>query len=71
MKHGKAPTKAQKIMLRSYRFDPANWLIVKATSTETVIQHRYTGTVRTIKQSFQQSWTRLHLLNAMKLLQAV
>ncbi|HEZ7989815.1 MAG TPA: hypothetical protein RWO66_02475 [Ruminococcus sp.] len=48
MKHGKAPTKAQKIMLRSYRFDPANWLIVKATSTETVIQHRHTGTVRKI-----------------------
>lgn len=48
MKHGKAPTKAQKIMLQSYRFDPANWLIVKATSTETLIQHRYTGTVRTI-----------------------
>ena len=48
VKHGKAPTIAQKIMLRSYRFDPANWLIVKATSTETVIQHRHTGTVRKI-----------------------
>lgn len=48
VKHGKAPTKAQKIMLRSYRFDPANWLIIKATSTETVIQHRHTGTVRKI-----------------------
>lgn len=24
MKHGKAPTKAQKIMLRSYRFDLAD-----------------------------------------------
>lgn len=48
MKHGKAPTKAQKIKLKGYRLDPANWLIVKDTSTETVIQHRHTGTVRTI-----------------------
>lgn len=48
MKHGKAPTRAQKIMLQSYRLDPANWLIVKDTSTETIIQHCYTGTVRTI-----------------------
>lgn len=48
MKHGKSPTRAQKIMLRGYRLDPANWLVVKDTSTETVIQHRHTGTVRTI-----------------------
>lgn len=48
MKHGKAPTKAQKILLRSFRLDPANWLIIKNTSDEMVISHRHTGTIRKI-----------------------
>lgn len=48
MKHGKAPTRAQKMLLRSYRLDPANWLFVKNTTTSIVITHRHTGTTRTI-----------------------
>jgi len=48
MKHGKAPTKAQKILLRSYGLDPANWLIVKNTSNEMIISHRHTETIRKI-----------------------
>lgn len=48
MKHGKAPTKAQQIFLRSYGFDPANWLIVKNTDKEMMISHRHTGTIRKI-----------------------
>lgn len=48
MKHGKSPTRAQKILLRSYRLDPANWFVVKNTSNEMVITHRHTGTTRTI-----------------------
>lgn len=48
MKHGKAPTKAQKILLRSYRLAPDNWLIVKNTDKEMTITHRHTGTIRKI-----------------------
>lgn len=48
MKHGKAPSKAQKIFLRSYGKNPANWLIVKNTDKEMTITHRHTGTIRKI-----------------------
>lgn len=48
MKHGKAPTKAQKILLKSYGFDPANWLFIKNTSKEIIVTHRHTSTTRII-----------------------
>lgn len=54
MKHGKAPTRAQKILLRSYRLDPANWLIVKNTDKEMLLTHRHTGTTRRIPKGIGQ-----------------
>lgn len=54
MKHGKAPTKAQKIFLKSYRLDPCNWLIVQNTDKEMTIMHRHTGTIRKIPKEKRQ-----------------
>lgn len=54
MKHGKSPTKAQKILLRSYRLDPANWLVVKNTDKEMTITNRHTGTIRKIPKEKTQ-----------------
>ena len=48
MKHGKAPTKAQKIILKSYGLNSDNWLIVKNTDKEMMITNRFTGRIRKI-----------------------
>lgn len=50
MKHGKKPTRAQKQLMTKWRLNYENWLVVKDTSTEMVIQHRSTGRTRTIKK---------------------
>ena len=49
MKHGKKPTKAQKIILKEHRLNPDNWLIVKNTPEEMLVVHRYTVTARSIR----------------------
>ena len=49
MKHGKKPTKAQKLLLKAYRLNPDNWLIVKHTTEELLVVHRYTSTTRSIR----------------------
>lgn len=54
MKHGKCPTREQKIILKTFGFDPANWLISKNTAEELVIVHRYTDQHRTIPKSLLQ-----------------
>ena len=54
MKHGKSPTKPQKLLLRSYRLDPGNRLIVKNTDKEMTITHRHTGTIRKIPKEKEQ-----------------
>lgn len=46
MKHGKAPTRRQKIRLEKLHLIPENWLIVKDNSREFVIVHRISGEVR-------------------------
>lgn len=51
MKHGKRPTREQKIILRHFGFDPADWLISKNTTGELVIECRYTGRHRTIPKN--------------------
>lgn len=50
MKHGRKPTKAQKIILKAYHLNPDNWLIVKNTPQELVVIHRYTDTTRRIRK---------------------
>ena len=49
MKHGRKPTKAQKIILKERRLNPDNWLIVKNTPEEMLVVHRYTSTIRNIR----------------------
>lgn len=50
MKNGKRPTKAQKIFLKDHHFRPENWLVVKNTTAEMVVVHRYTNTMHTISK---------------------
>lgn len=53
MKNGKKPTKSQKQLLQQFGFQAEDWLIVKNTSTELLIQHRYTGRTRHVPKQFQ------------------
>lgn len=48
MKHGKKPTRKQKIFLKGKNLNAENWLVCKETPAEMVVQHRHTGTVRRI-----------------------
>lgn len=48
MKQGKAPTRAQKIRLKSLRLIPENWLVVRDCPTCFVIIHRVSKKVRTL-----------------------
>lgn len=50
MKHGVKPTRAQKIQLREWGLDPADWLVVKDTSTEMVLVHRYSDKTKRVIQ---------------------
>lgn len=43
MKHGKNPTLKQKILIRQLGWNPDNWLVVKITPMELLIEHRDTG----------------------------
>lgn len=46
MKHGKRPTRRQKIMLKSLGLNYENWLIVTDNDQRLAIQHRLSGQVR-------------------------
>ena len=48
MKHGKNPTVRQKKLMTAWHLNYENWLVVKDTSTEMVIVHRYTNRTITI-----------------------
>jgi len=48
LKHGKSPTLAQKIKLKSLKLDPLNWLIVKDGSVCFTVEHRVSGATRTL-----------------------
>ena len=41
MKHGKKPTREQKMFLAKLKLNPADWLIVKDTPELMQIVHRY------------------------------
>ncbi len=43
MKHGKRPTRAQKMMLRAMGLNYWNWLIVEDSPMRLVIVHRHSG----------------------------
>ncbi|ADY54884.1 hypothetical protein Sgly_3161 [Syntrophobotulus glycolicus DSM 8271] len=48
MKHGKRPTRAQKIRLKEAGLNYENWLVVKATTEGLEVVHKYSGKTRTI-----------------------
>ena len=50
MKHGRRPTKRQKILLKKYRLDPSNWLIVKDCAECFEIVNRISGKTRKLKR---------------------
>ena len=50
MKHGKAPTVAQKKLLKAKHLDPDNWLVERDTPEQMVIIHRYGQSVRVIRK---------------------
>ncbi len=50
MKHGKRPTRAQKIRLKGYKLNPDNWLVVKDCREKFEIVNRLTGKIRTLKK---------------------
>ncbi len=51
MKHGKKPTRKQKMLIKSARLNCENWLVVKDTAEELVIQNRQTDKTRTIRKA--------------------
>ena len=50
MKHGKNPTRKQKMPIKSARLNCENWLVIKDTAEEMIIQNRQTNKTRTIKK---------------------
>ena len=50
MKHGKKPTRKQKALMKAARLNYENWLVVKDTAAEMVIQNRQTGSTRAIRK---------------------
>lgn len=54
MKHGKNPTRKQKMLIKAARLNYENWLVVKDTAEEMVIQNRQTDKIRTLRKELYQ-----------------
>jgi len=50
LKHGKNPTRQQKIRIKSSKLNPDNWLVVKDSMEIFEIVHRVSGKIRTFKK---------------------
>lgn len=50
MKHGKKPTLKQKKLMKAARLNCENWLVIKDTPKELIIQNRQTGKIREIRK---------------------
>lgn len=48
MRHGKRPTRAQKIRLGQVGLSPDNWLVIRATKDDLILLHKHTNHVRKI-----------------------
>lgn len=48
MKHGKRPTRLQKIAIKAAGLNPENWLVVKNCGDGLEVVHRHSGKTRTI-----------------------
>ena len=54
LKHGKRPTRAQKIRIKSFGLNPENWLVVKDCKDCFEVVHRVSGKTRTLKRNEAQ-----------------
>lgn len=54
MKHGKRPTRAQKIRLKEVGLNYENWLVVKATAEGLEVVHKHSGKTRKIPATLGQ-----------------
>ena len=53
MKHGKKPTRQQRMLMQKWGLDPAVWLVVKDEPTRMLLVHRHSDkTTRTIPKGF-------------------
>ncbi len=50
MKHAKKPTRKQKMLIKAAHYNYENWLVIKDTVEEMVIQNRQTDKTRTIRK---------------------
>lgn len=50
MKHGKNPTRKQKIIIQAARLNCENWLVISENAEEIVLQSRQTGKIRSIRK---------------------
>jgi hypothetical protein len=46
MKHGKRPTRKQKILISNLRLNPDNWLVLGEDKEFLIVVHRHTDRVR-------------------------
>lgn len=51
LKHGRRPTRGQKIRIKSFGLNPDNWLVVKDCKECFEVVHRVSGKTRTLKES--------------------
>lgn len=51
MKHGRKPTRKQKMLIKSARLNCENWLVIGDSTRELVIRNRQTGKTRTIPKN--------------------
>jgi hypothetical protein len=54
LKHGKRPTRAQKIQLNNIGLNADNWLVVKATTEVLEVVHRVSGNIKKIPATLKK-----------------
>lgn len=48
MKHGKKPTRTQRLLMLEWKLDPAMWLVVKDNPERMELVHRYSDKTKRI-----------------------
>ena len=51
LRHGKRPTRKQKIFIKGKKLNPENWLVIKDNDEEIVIVHKESGNIKYIKKA--------------------
>lgn len=52
MRHGKRPTRAQKITINRYGLSCENWLVMRASKDYLILLHKHTNHVRKIPATY-------------------